>query len=152
MSCSIISTSTRKLLFHNKVQQSRLNLIKICSRSNGVSCQVERRVVTVTEIFVFKRFQPVLFGLFKFDPEMIRSVIDLMNLRYHWIIAAKKDTCEPVANNLVTANWLARFLDTLRPGEFVCHSSSSGCSPARMPHLQLWSLHGRHALIATTYS
>jgi hypothetical protein len=33
MSCSIISTSTRKLLFHNKVQQSRLNLIKIYSRS-----------------------------------------------------------------------------------------------------------------------
>jgi hypothetical protein len=70
----------------------------------GVSCQVERRVVTVTEIFVFKRFQPVLFGLFEFDPEMTLSVIDPMNLRYRDMIAAKKGTCEPVPNNLVTAN------------------------------------------------
>jgi hypothetical protein len=69
-----------------------------------VSCQVERQVVTVTEIFVFKRFQPVLFGLFEFDPEMTLSVIYPMNLRYRLVIAAKKGTCEPVANNLVTAN------------------------------------------------
>jgi hypothetical protein len=67
---------------------------------------VERRVVTVTEIFVFKRFQPVLFGLFELDPEMILSVIDPMNLRYRAVIAAKKGTCEPVPNNLVTANWI----------------------------------------------
>jgi hypothetical protein len=65
---------------------------------------VERRVVTVTEIFVFKRFQQVLFGLFKFDPEMTLSVIDPINLRYRDVIAAKKGTCEPVPNNLVTAN------------------------------------------------
>jgi hypothetical protein len=65
---------------------------------------VECRVVTVTEIVVFKRFQPVLFGLFKFDPEMTLSVIDPINLRYRDIIAVKKDTCEPVPNNLVTAN------------------------------------------------
>jgi hypothetical protein len=65
---------------------------------------VERRVVTVTEIFVFKRFQAVLFGLFEFNPEMTLSVIDPMNLRYRDVIAAKKGTCEPVANNLVTAN------------------------------------------------
>jgi hypothetical protein len=65
---------------------------------------VERRVVTVTEIFVFKRFQPVLFGLFEFDPKMTLSVIDPINLRYHDVIVAKKDTCEPVSNNLVTAN------------------------------------------------
>jgi hypothetical protein len=63
---------------------------------------VERRVVTVTEIFVFKRFQPVLFGLFKFDPEMTLSVIDPMNLRYRDVIAAKKDTYKSVPNNLVT--------------------------------------------------
>jgi hypothetical protein len=43
---------------------------------------VEHRVVTITEIFVFKRFQPVLFGLFEFDPEMTLSVIDPMNLWY----------------------------------------------------------------------
>jgi hypothetical protein len=55
---------------------------------------VERRVVTVTEIFVFKRFQPVLFGLFEFDPEITLSVIDPINLRYRDVIAAKKDTCE----------------------------------------------------------
>jgi hypothetical protein len=65
---------------------------------------VERRVITVTEIFMFKRFQPVLFGLFEFDTEMTLSVIDPMNLWYHDVIAAKKDTCEPVPNNLVTAN------------------------------------------------
>jgi hypothetical protein len=65
---------------------------------------VERRVVTVTEIFVFKRFQPVLYGLFEFDPEMTLSVIDPINLRYRDVIAAKKGTCEPVPNNLVTAN------------------------------------------------
>jgi hypothetical protein len=70
----------------------------------GISCQVERRVVTVTEIFVFKRFQPVLFGLFKFDPEITFSVIDPMNLQYRLVIAVKKGICEPVANNLVTAN------------------------------------------------
>jgi hypothetical protein len=56
---------------------------------------------------VFKRFQQVLFGLFEFDPEMTLSVIDPMNLRYHDVIAAKKGICEPVANNLVTANWIA---------------------------------------------
>jgi hypothetical protein len=55
---------------------------------------VERRVVTVTEIFVFKRFHPVLFGLFEFDPEMTLSVIDPMNLRYRDVIAAKKGTCK----------------------------------------------------------
>jgi hypothetical protein len=53
---------------------------------------VERRVATVTEIFVFKRFQSVLFGLFEFDPEMILSVIDTINLRYRDVIATKKDT------------------------------------------------------------
>jgi hypothetical protein len=56
------------------------------------------------EIFVFKQFQPVLFGLFEFDPEMTLSVIDTTNLRYRDVIAAKKGTCEPVPNNLVTAN------------------------------------------------
>jgi hypothetical protein len=61
---------------------------------------VERRVVTVTEIFVFKRFQPVLFGLFEFDPEMTLSVIDTINLRYRDVIATKKGTCEAVTNNL----------------------------------------------------
>jgi hypothetical protein len=65
---------------------------------------VERRVVTVTEIFVFKRFQLVLFRLFEFDPEMTLSVIDIINLRYRDVIAAKKGTCEPVPNNLLTAN------------------------------------------------
>jgi hypothetical protein len=68
---------------------------------------VERRVVTVTEIFVFKRFQPVLFGLFKFNPEMTLSVIDPINLRYRDVIAAKKDTCKPVPKNSVTANKIA---------------------------------------------
>jgi hypothetical protein len=72
--------------------------------NNGVSCQVERRVITVTEIFVFKQLQPVLFGLFKFDPEMTLSVIDPMNLRYRDVIAVKKGTCEPVPNNFVTTN------------------------------------------------
>jgi hypothetical protein len=87
------------------------------------------------EIFVFKRFQSVLFGLFEFDPKMTLSVIDTINLRYPRVIAttvlfelfefnpeitllvidtinlrypkviaAKKGTCEPVPNNLVTAN------------------------------------------------
>jgi hypothetical protein len=65
---------------------------------------VERRVVTVTEIFAYKQFQPVLFGIFEFDPEMTLSVIDTINLRYRDVIAAKKGTCEPVPNNLVTAN------------------------------------------------
>jgi hypothetical protein len=65
---------------------------------------VERRVITVTEIFVFKRFQPILFGLFKFDPEMTLSVINPMNLRYRLVIITKKSICKPVANNLVTAN------------------------------------------------
>jgi hypothetical protein len=65
---------------------------------------VERRVVTVTEIFVFKRFQPVLFRLFEFDPEITLSVIDPINLRYRLVIAAKKCTCELVTNNLVTTN------------------------------------------------
>jgi hypothetical protein len=35
MSCSIISTNTRKLLFHNKIQQSRFNLIKIALGAGG---------------------------------------------------------------------------------------------------------------------
>jgi hypothetical protein len=65
---------------------------------------VERRVVTITEIFMFRRFQPVLFGLFEFDPEMTLSVIDTINLRYHDVIAAKKGTYELVPNNLVTTN------------------------------------------------
>jgi hypothetical protein len=65
---------------------------------------VECRVIIVTEIFVFKQFQPVLFGLFEFNPEMTLSVIDTINLRYHDVIAANKGTCEPVPNNLVTAN------------------------------------------------
>jgi hypothetical protein len=64
---------------------------------------VERRVVTITEIFVFKRFQPELFRLFEFDPEMTLSVIDTINLRYRDVIAAKKSTCKPVPNNLMTA-------------------------------------------------
>jgi hypothetical protein len=72
--------------------------------NNGVSYQVEHRVITVTEIFVFKRFQPVLFGLFELDQEMTLSVIDPMNLRYRDVIAVKKGTCEPVLNNMVTAN------------------------------------------------
>jgi hypothetical protein len=38
--------------------------------NNLVSCQVGRRVVTVTEIFVFKRFQSILFELFEFNLEM----------------------------------------------------------------------------------
>jgi hypothetical protein len=61
---------------------------------------VERRVVTVTEIFVFKRFQPVLFELFEFDPKMTLSVIDTINLWYHDVIAAKKDTYEPVPKKI----------------------------------------------------
>jgi hypothetical protein len=65
---------------------------------------VEHRVITVTEIFVFKQFQPVLFGLFKFDPEMTLLVIDTINLRYRDVIAVKKGTCEPVPKNLVAAN------------------------------------------------
>jgi hypothetical protein len=72
--------------------------------NNGISCQVERRVVTVTEIFVFKRFQPVLFRLFELDPEITLSMIDPINLRYRDMIAAKKCTYKPVPNNLVTAN------------------------------------------------
>jgi hypothetical protein len=72
--------------------------------NNGVSCQVQRRIVTVIEIFVFKRFQPILFGLFEFDPKKTLSVIDPTNLRYHEVIAVNKDTCELVARNLVTAN------------------------------------------------
>jgi hypothetical protein len=60
--------------------------------NNGVSCQVEHRVVTVTEIFVFKQFQPVLFRLFEFDPEKTLSVIDPTNSRYCRVIAAKKGT------------------------------------------------------------
>jgi hypothetical protein len=59
------------------------------------------------EIFVFKRFQSVLFGLFGFDPEMTLSVIDPINLRYRNVIAAKKGTCEPVPRNSVTANKIA---------------------------------------------
>jgi hypothetical protein len=35
---------------------------------------------------------------------MTLSVIDPINLRYRDVIAAKKGTCEPVPNNLVTAN------------------------------------------------
>jgi hypothetical protein len=35
---------------------------------------------------------------------MTLSVIDPINLRYRDVIAAKKDTCKPVPNNLVTAN------------------------------------------------
>jgi hypothetical protein len=62
---------------------------------------VERRVVTVTEIFVFKRFQSVLFGLFEFDPEMTLSVIDTINLRYRDVIAAKKGNCERVPNKAI---------------------------------------------------
>jgi hypothetical protein len=80
------------------------HLAATAASNNGVSHQVERRVVTVTEIFVFKRYQPVLFGLFEFDPEMTLSVIDTINLRYRNVIAAKKGTCEPVPNNLVTAS------------------------------------------------
>jgi hypothetical protein len=35
---------------------------------------------------------------------MTLSVIDPINLRYRDVIAAKKGTCEPVPNNLVTTN------------------------------------------------
>jgi hypothetical protein len=77
---------------------------------------VERRVVTVTEIFVFKRFQPVLFGLFEFDPEMTLSVIDPINLRYRDVIAAKKGTCEPMPNNLVTAIKISPYTQHLEIG------------------------------------
>jgi hypothetical protein len=80
---------------------------------------VERRVITVTEIFVFKRFQPVLFGLFKFDPEMILSVIDPINLRYRDVITAKKGTCEPVPNNLVTANKISTHRQHRDPSSSV---------------------------------
>jgi hypothetical protein len=97
--------------------------------NNRVSCHVERRVVTVMEIFVFKWFQPVLFGLFEFDLEMTLSVIDPMNLRYRWVIAAKKGTCEPVANNLVTANWLAPFYDDA----CNCNSHGLGVSHSAQP-------------------
>jgi hypothetical protein len=72
---------------------------------------------------VFKRFQPVLFGLFEFDPEMTLSVIDTINLRYRDVIAAKKGTCEPVPNNLVTANKISRSL--LFGLLFCCWASSS---------------------------
>jgi hypothetical protein len=65
---------------------------------------MERQIVTVTEIFVFKRFQPILFGLFEFDPEKTLLVIDPTNLRYRRVIAAKKGTYEPVVKNLVTTN------------------------------------------------
>jgi hypothetical protein len=51
---------------------------------------VGRRVATVTEIFIFKRLQPVLFELFEFDPEITLSVIDPINLRYHRVITVKK--------------------------------------------------------------
>jgi hypothetical protein len=44
---------------------------------------------------------------------MTLSVIDPINLRYRDVIAAKKGTCEPVPNNLVTANkispWSKRY-------------------------------------------
>jgi hypothetical protein len=42
---------------------------------------------------------------------MTLSVIDLMNLRYRDVIAAKKGTYEPVPNNLVTVNWIAHEED-----------------------------------------
>jgi hypothetical protein len=40
---------------------------------------------------------------------MTISVIDPINLRYRDVIAAKKGTCEPVPNNLVTANKISRY-------------------------------------------
>jgi hypothetical protein len=64
---------------------------------------------------VFKRFQQVLFGLFEFDPEMTLSVIDPINLRYRDVIAAKKGSCEPVPNNLVTANKISQARVMARP-------------------------------------
>jgi hypothetical protein len=41
---------------------------------------------------------------------MTLSVIDPKNLRYRDVIAAKKDTCEPVPNNLVTANKISQIV------------------------------------------
>jgi hypothetical protein len=72
--------------------------------NNKISCQVERQIVTVTKIFMFKELQLVLFGLFKFDPKKTLSVIDPTNLRYHKVIVANKGTYELVLKNLVTAN------------------------------------------------
>jgi hypothetical protein len=72
--------------------------------NNRISCQVECQIVTVTEIFMFKQFQLVLFGLFEFDPKKTLSVIDPTNLRYHKVIVANKGTYEPVLKNLVTTN------------------------------------------------
>jgi hypothetical protein len=47
---------------------------------------------------------------------MTLSVIDPINLRYRHVIAAKKGTCEPVPNNLVTANKISFRLGlALRP-------------------------------------
>jgi hypothetical protein len=42
---------------------------------------------------------------------MTLSVIDLINLRYRDVIAAKKDTCEPVPRNSVTVNKIAPKCD-----------------------------------------
>jgi hypothetical protein len=89
---------------------------------------VERWVITIMEIFVFKWFQPVLFGLFEFDPEITLSVIDTINLRYRDVIAAKKGTCEPVPNNLVTANWIARVMAHL---SLLHHCPLSVISPKK---------------------
>jgi hypothetical protein len=57
-SCSIISTSTRKLLFHNKIQQSRFNLIKICLRSRWRNRSADKIIVVgsskITELGVLR--------------------------------------------------------------------------------------------------
>jgi hypothetical protein len=58
---------------------------------------VDRRIGTVTEIFVFKRFQPIVFKLFEFDPKKTLSVIEPINLWYRKVIVANKDTVNPVA-------------------------------------------------------
>src|SRR3954468_11328086 len=48
---SIIRTSTKKLLFHNKIQQSRLNFIKVSIRSRWSNrCTQEIIVVCASEV------------------------------------------------------------------------------------------------------
>jgi hypothetical protein len=50
MSCSIISTSTKKLLFHNNVQQSRLNLIKFAAGAGGaIAVQIKSLLLVLVK-------------------------------------------------------------------------------------------------------
>jgi hypothetical protein len=51
-----------------------------------------------------------------------------MNLRYRDVIAAKNDTCEPVPNNLVTANWIARKIVALC--DSICRAGRRGLRAA----------------------